>query len=119
MSTKFPQPVEVRREGSNIFVTWDDGHLSPFNNHYLRCSCQCASCVDEWTREPILDPMAVPVDIKADEIGVVGNYAIQPIWSDGHTTGIYSFTLLRSLCPCEECLKAKQEAKEAQGTGSE
>ncbi len=101
--TAFPQPTEIRREGHHIFVTWADGHVSDFTTHYLRCKCQCASCVDEWSREPLLDPATVPQDITADEISVVGTYAIQPIWSDGHTTGIYSFTLLRSFCPCDEC----------------
>ena len=31
----------------------------------------------------------------------VGNYALAPTWQDGHNTGIYSFRLLRGLCPCD------------------
>jgi DUF971 family protein len=33
----------------------------------------------------------------------VGNYAIQISFSDGHSTGIYSYDHLRSICPCAEC----------------
>ena len=33
----------------------------------------------------------------------VGNYAIAFTWADGHNTGIYSFRLLRSICPCAAC----------------
>ena len=33
----------------------------------------------------------------------VGNYALAPTWQDGHNTGIYSFRLLRGLCPCDDC----------------
>jgi len=33
----------------------------------------------------------------------VGNYAIAFSWKDGHDTGIYTFRLLRGLCPCEDC----------------
>ena len=33
----------------------------------------------------------------------VGNYAVSFTWQDGHNTGIYSFRLLRQLCPCEAC----------------
>jgi DUF971 family protein len=33
----------------------------------------------------------------------VGNYAVSFTWADGHSTGIYSFRLLRELCPCEAC----------------
>jgi DUF971 family protein len=36
-------------------------------------------------------------------IGGVGNYAIELRWQDGHSTGIYSFEYLRSLCPCTHC----------------
>jgi len=28
---------------------------------------------------------------------LVGGYALQPRWGDGHSTGIYSFTYLRRL----------------------
>jgi len=28
---------------------------------------------------------------------LVGGYALQPRWADGHSTGIYSFTYLRRL----------------------
>jgi len=31
------------------------------------------------------------------KINVVGNYAINPIWEDGHDTGIYPFDFLRNL----------------------
>ena len=33
----------------------------------------------------------------------VGNYAVAFTWADGHSTGIYSFRLLRKLCPCDAC----------------
>jgi len=36
---------------------------------------------------------------------VVGNYALQIDFTDGHTTGIYSYDYLRSICPCAECAK--------------
>ena len=39
------------------------------------------------------------------ELQRVGNYAIQIIWQDGHSAGIYSWEYLRELCPCEICTK--------------
>jgi prepilin-type processing-associated H-X9-DG protein len=111
MTDAYPQPVEVRRvERDRIVVTWADGHVSEYTNHYLRSKCQCAACVDEWTREPLLDPATIPADIYADQIQVVGTYAIQPVWSDGHSTGIFSFRLLRDLCPCPECAGVREAA---------
>jgi ATP-binding protein involved in chromosome partitioning len=32
------------------------------------------------------------------KIEVVGNYALAFYWSDGHSTGIYSYEHLRKLC---------------------
>ncbi len=38
----------------------------------------------------------------------VGNYALSLIWSDGHSTGIYTWEYLRDLCPCPECDSARR-----------
>jgi DUF971 family protein len=37
------------------------------------------------------------------ELKPVGRYAVNIHFSDGHTTGIFSYDYLRSLCPCETC----------------
>jgi Uncharacterized protein conserved in bacteria len=39
----------------------------------------------------------VPPDITPRVISSVGNYAITISWSDGHSTGIYSFEHLRAI----------------------
>ena len=41
------------------------------------------------------------------DMQVVGNYALQFTWSDGHTAGIYTWNYLRRICPCPECQKAR------------
>jgi DUF971 family protein len=40
---------------------------------------------------------------KARSASAVGNYAIQMSFTDGHSTGIYSFDYLREICPCDTC----------------
>lgn len=97
----YPEPLEVRHEKSarRVVVTWDDGHLSTFDLDYLRSWCPCAGCQGHA-------PEARYLDLKDQEIAhleAVGNYAIAFTWADGHSTGIYSFRLLRSLCPCQAC----------------
>ncbi|MFB3073931.1 MAG: gamma-butyrobetaine hydroxylase-like domain-containing protein [Candidatus Methylomirabilales bacterium] len=42
-------------------------------------------------------------EIRIAQMAPVGRYALSFTWSDGHSTGIYSFDFLRSLCPCEIC----------------
>ena len=37
-------------------------------------------------------------DIGIERIEPVGNYAIRPVFSDGHATGIFTWRFLRELC---------------------
>jgi DUF971 family protein len=103
-----PMPVEIDRSAeTRITVRWDDGHRSDWTARELRLLCPCASCVDEMTGEPILDPATVPADVRALGARLVGRYAVEFKWSDGHSTGMYTFELLRAACPCEACAKAR------------
>ena len=100
-------PVEIRRvENREVHISWADGHKSVFTNKYLRETCRCAACVNEFTGGRILKPESVPADIRAEEISLVGRYAIWVRWSDGHSTGIYPFDKLRAACACETCRRA-------------
>jgi DUF971 family protein len=97
-------PLEIRRmDNREIHISWADGHKTVFTNTHLRERCPCATCVNELTGERMLRPEAVRPDIRAAEISLVGRYAIQIRWSDGHSTGIYSFDKLRADCGCESC----------------
>jgi hypothetical protein len=49
-------------------------------------------------------PMFKP-RLRAQKATPVGNYAIQFDYSDGHSTGIYSYDYLRTMCPCEDCAR--------------
>jgi len=42
-------------------------------------------------------------DLEMRNIEQVGNYALRFDWGDSHSTGIYTFRYLRSLCQCPEC----------------
>ena len=50
------------------------------------------------TGVPLLDPATVPLDVRPVSISLVGSYAIQIAWSDGHNTGIYTYKYLRTIC---------------------
>ena len=101
-------PLEIRRvEDRELHIAWADGHRTVFPNRWLRGHCQCATCVHELTGQRLLDTDAIRPDIKAVEISLVGRYAIQIRWSDGHSTVIYPFRKLREWCLCEACEKAR------------
>jgi DUF971 family protein len=45
-----------------------------------------------------LDAATVSANIQAEDYLMVGKYAVQFLWSDGHYTGIYPYDMLRTLC---------------------
>ena len=50
-------------------------------------------------------PAIEPREIKHDDdysVSIVGRYALNFRWSDGHETGIYSFRYLRELCESQD-----------------
>jgi DUF971 family protein len=49
--------------------------------------------------------------VRARSIRVVGQYAIQIDWSDGHSTGLYNFRDLRAGCPCDACEKLRAQGR--------
>jgi len=100
-SSSYPEPVEARHEKSarRLVLTWNDGHVSAYPIDYLRSWCPCAGCQGH-------EPTAKYLDLTDQELVLVegvGNYALALNWGDGHSTGIYSFRLLRKLCPCDAC----------------
>jgi len=110
MAWSAARPLEIRRVGTAaVQIDWSDGHRSEYSNRDLRHACPCAECRER--RPPKESADAVPV--HPTEIQLVGRYALQFRWSDGHDTGIYTFQSLRAACPCAEC-RAREEGK---GTG--
>ena len=77
-----------------LTVDWDDGRTTRHDVRALRLACKCATCIDEWSGEPLLDANTVPIDVRPLRIEPVGRYGIQVEWSDGHSTGITTFETL-------------------------
>ncbi|MBI4519836.1 MAG: DUF971 domain-containing protein [Gemmatimonadetes bacterium] len=99
------RPLEIgpTEDESALRIRWGDEHVSIYRPRYLRLHCPCAGCVEEMTGRRLLNPDTVPADVYPLAIHYVGRYALLFQWSDGHATGIYSYELLRSICPCGEC----------------
>jgi Mrp family chromosome partitioning ATPase/DUF971 family protein len=92
-----PERPEVAFDDKTIRLTWSDGETSTVSNAALRRACNCALCVDEMTRAPLLDPASIPMDIHAEKIEIIGNYAVMVDWSDGHNTGFFPYSVIRDL----------------------
>ena len=93
------EPSEIVQEGGRALrITWADGRECRYTAAELRRACPCAQCVNEWTGEKVLDPASVSDEMTVEGVEVVGRYALNFRYGDGHQTGIYSFRLLRELC---------------------
>jgi DUF971 family protein len=106
-----PEHIAISKS-KGIKIDWKDGHHSEYGLTYLRDKCPCAQCTGAHgtpPREPqeqSISPfqMFQPA-LKMLAVEPVGNYAIRINWSDGHSSGIYSYDHFRQICQCEECKK--------------
>lgn len=92
------EPREIKQESdSELRITWADDTVCLYTAAELRRACPCAQCVNEWTGQRVLRPDSVSDELSIVDLNIVGRYALNFRWSDGHETGIYSFRYLREL----------------------
>ena len=100
------EPREISQESDTLLrITWADGVGCDYKAAALRRACPCAQCVNEWTGERTLKPEAIADEVEINDLAIVGRYALNFRWSDGHETGIYSFQYLRDLCEHREVIE--------------
>lgn len=91
-------PHAVTRRDDGLWIEWTAGEGERrVPARPLRLACPCAGCVEEMSGRPLLDPAAVPGDVRPESIHLVGAYALRVHWSDGHSTGIFPWDRLRAL----------------------
>jgi len=108
MSVK-PKAIRASRSKAVLEIDWEDGHQSVFPLRGLRAACPCAECrgghagMGAPGSPGMLDlPMVETRSAELVSMAHVGNYALQLVWKDGHDYGIYTWELLREMCPCGE-----------------
>lgn len=118
--TSDPKSVNVNlTTGAGVDIEWADGHRSHYTFTFLRDACPCALCDEERRnagRQPGDPPKGKPGELpmfrpaaKPTEVEPVGKYAMRFTWNDGHMHGIYSWDLLREICPCADCGAARKK----------
>ena len=96
-------PIELNRlKNRRLKIVWSDGKAHEISYHTLRDHCPCASCRTPDDEPESKNPLQVlsaaetiPLDIVS--MSPVGNYAYNVNFTDGHTTGIFTFDLLYRL----------------------
>ena len=99
------EPLNVQVIGSELAIEWNDGTESYLRVEPLRRACPCASCggePDVLGRVIRPDVSYTPASFELVGWNLVGGYALQPRWGDGHGTGIYSYAYLRRLGGSDE-----------------
>ena len=108
-SPTIPLRIHADRAAGTLAIGWADGHETLFDTRTLRYLCPCAFCRGEAGLPGWLDsgPVLTDEQTRLTDIHLVGNYAVSPHWADGHSTGFYTFSLLRDRCPCAACTERR------------
>ena len=112
-----PQDLTVNRQEETLEIVWADGHRSIYPLAGIRNVCPCAECRGGH------EAMSQPVERAAlferpdrtwqlSSAFLVGHYALGIERAEGHDGGIYTWTFLRDLCPCDEREAARAGAPE-------
>lgn len=112
-TTDRPEPAEITQPSpTQIRIVWKDGHESVYTGYALRLACPCAGCVDELSGIRRLREGSISKDIHPIAMEPAGRYAVRFHWSDGHSTGFYTYEHLRALCRCSICASTQQTHEE-------
>ena len=93
------RPQDIQQIGEELAIKWEDGSETFVSLEKLRRACPCAGCKGEMDvmgnlyRSP--ERPLTPAAFRLVRLERVGTYALQPVWGDGHATGIYSFDYLK------------------------
>jgi DUF971 family protein len=101
------QPVLLKKtDDRKLVIQWDDGTVQKIPFRMLRDACLCAVCnakreqelknpQPKGTLQVLSAAELTPLDIL--KMHPVGNYAYNIHFSDGHSSGIYTFEMLRTI----------------------
>ncbi len=93
-------PKNVQHIGLELAISWNDGTESFLPLELLRRNCPCAVCGGEPDVLGFIERPEVKYTPESFELRgwqLVGGYAFQPTWRDGHSSGLYPFSFLKRI----------------------
>ena len=98
-------PVHLEKTAEReLVIESSDGLKQTIPFRKLRKGCQCATCGEERKKQEKPKPGVLPIlsaaearPLDIEKMAPVGNYAYNISFSDGHSTGIFTFDYLRTL----------------------
>ncbi|HEX7644291.1 MAG TPA: DUF971 domain-containing protein [Burkholderiaceae bacterium] len=94
-NSPIPTEIKLRKQSRLLEIGFDDGNQFAFSFEFLRVYSPSAEVKGHGPGQETLQTGKRDVQITALE--PVGHYAIQPYFSDGHNSGIYSWDYLYRL----------------------
>lgn len=102
MSNHIPTALTLHKASRTLEISFDDLGSVSLSCEFLRVYSPTAEVRGHGQGQEVLQTGMRTIEITAIE--PVGNYAIRPVFSDGHDSGIYSWDFLHSLCSEHEQL---------------
>jgi len=102
MSNYIPTALTLHKTSRTLEISFDDLGSVSLSCEFLRVYSPSAEVRGHGQGQEVLQTGMRTIEISAIE--PVGNYAIRPVFSDGHDSGIYSWDFLHSLCSEHEQL---------------
>lgn len=90
-----PTEIKLHQKSRVMEITFDDGRIFRLPYEFLRVYSPSAEVRGHGPGQEVLQTGKQSVEIRSLE--AVGSYAVQPAFSDGHGTGIYSWDYLYEL----------------------
>jgi DUF971 family protein len=94
-ATRIPTEIKLHQKSRLLEVSFAGGESFQLSYEFLRVFTPSAEARGHGPGQEVLQVGKRKVDIERVES--VGNYAIRPIFSDGHDSGLYSWDLLYNL----------------------
>lgn len=107
--TPIPTEIRLHQQSRLLEIAFDDGRAFRLPYEFLRVHSPSAAVRGHGAGPGILQSGKRSVDIL--EMKPVGNYAVQPHFSDGHDSGIYSWDLLHFLGEHQDALWSEYLAR--------
>ena len=90
-----PIDIDIVRDRS-VTVTFADDEVAEYPVAMLRAACPCASCRGWRERGELAWPRpAIPDTVTIAHAELTGAWGLSIDWDDGHSTGIYAWSVLR------------------------
>lgn len=94
--SRIPSSIALHKRSRELELQYPGGESYRLSCEFLRVHSPSAEVIGHGPGQEVLQTGKQHVNIR--ELKPVGNYALQPVFDDGHDTGIYSWDYLYKLC---------------------